>query len=64
MPDKLINSTSISTVKLLITDLPKSGQPSSSVQWTAHLPPIDFTIKLIHFEPPRSGHLSTPSNGH
>ena len=22
------------------------------------------TIELIHFEPPRSGHLSIPSNGH
>ena len=25
-----------------------------------HLPPIDFTIEPIHFEPPRSGRLSTP----
>ena len=51
------------TVKPLITDPPKSGQPGS-VQRTAHLTPIDFIIELIHFEPPRSGHLSTPNNGH
>ena len=51
-----------STVKPLITDPPKSGQPLYSN--TDHLPPIDFTIELIHFEPPRSGHLSTPNNGH
>ena len=37
---------------------------TTSLQRTAHLPPIDFTIELIHFEPPRSGHLSTPNNGH
>jgi len=37
---------------------------TTSIQQTAHLPPIDFTIKLIHYEPPRSGHLSTPNNGH
>ena len=30
-----------------------------SVQRTAHLPPINFTIELIHFEPPRSGHLNS-----
>ena len=41
-----------------------SQKRTTSVQWTAHLPPIDFTIELIHFEPPRSGHLSTPNNGH
>ena len=28
------------------------------------LSPTKFTIKLIPFEPPRSGHLSTPYNGH
>ena len=27
-----------------------------------HLPPIDFAIELIHFEPSRSGHLSTPNS--
>ena len=37
---------------------------TTSVQWTAHLPPIDFTTELIHFEPPTNGHLSTPNNGH
>ena len=37
---------------------------TTSVQRTAHLPPIDFTIELIHYEPPRSGHLSIPNNGH
>ena len=41
-----------------------SEKRATSVQRTAHLPPIDFTIELIHFEPPRSGHLSTPNNGH
>ena len=35
-----------------------------SVQRTDHLPPVDFTTELIHFEPPRSRHLSTPNNGH
>ena len=41
-----------------------SEKRTTSVQRTAHLPPIDFTIELIHYEPPRSGHLSTPNNGH
>ena len=41
-----------------------SEKRTTSVQRTTHLPPIDFTIELIHFEPPRSGHLSTPNNGH
>ena len=33
---------------------------TTSLQRTDHLTPIDFTVELIHFEPPRSGHLSTP----
>ena len=41
-----------------------SEKRTTSLQRTAHLPPIDFTIELINFEPPRSGHLSTPNNGH
>ena len=41
-----------------------SEKRTTSLQRTAHLPPIDFTIELIHFKPPRSGHLSTPNNGH
>ena len=41
-----------------------SEKRTTSVQRMDHLPPIDFTIELIHFEPPRSGHLSTPNNGH
>ena len=41
-----------------------SEKQTTSLQRTAHLPPIDFTIELIHYEPPRSGHLSTPNNGH
>ena len=41
-----------------------SEKRTTSVQRTNHLPPVDFTIELIHFEPPRSGHLSTPNNGH
>ena len=28
---------------------------TTSLQRTAHLPLIDFTIELIHYEPPRSG---------
>ena len=49
----------VTTVKPLITDPPKSGQP---LQRTAHLPPIDFTIELILYEPPRSGHLTTDTD--
>ena len=41
-----------------------SGKRTTFLQRTAHLPPIDFTIELIHFEPPRSGHLSTLNNRH
>ena len=43
-----------------------SEKRTTSVQQTPHLPPIDFAIELIHFEPPRSGHLSnaTPNNRH
>ena len=33
--------------------------PPKSVQQTAHLHPIDFTIKVIHFEPPRSRYLNS-----
>ena len=31
-----------------------SEKRTTSLQQTDHLPPIDFTIKMIHFEPPRS----------
>lgn len=31
----------------------------TSGKWTDCLHPFDFTIELIHLEPPRSGHLST-----
>ena len=41
-----------------------SEKRTTSVQRTAHLPPIDFAIELIHFESPRSGHLLTPNNRH
>ena len=41
-----------------------SEKRTTPLQQTAHLPPIDFTIELIHYEPPRSGHLSTLNNGH
>jgi len=41
-----------------------SEKRTTSLQRTAHLPPIDFTIELIHYKPPRSRHLSTPNNGH
>ena len=40
------------------------SEKRTTSQRTAHLPPIDFTIELIHYEPPRSGHLSTLNNGH
>ena len=36
-----------------------SEKRTTSLQRTAHLPPIDFTIELIHYEPPRSGHLNS-----
>ena len=48
----------------ITSDNGPSEKRTTSLQRTAHLPPIDFTIELIHFEPPRSGHLSTPNNGH
>ena len=32
-----------------------SEKRTTSLQRTAHLPPIDFTIELIHYEPPRRG---------
>ena len=34
-----------------------SEKRTTSVQRTTHLPPIDFTIELIHYDPLRSGHL-------
>ena len=37
-----------------------SEKQTTSLQQMDHLPPIDFTIELICFKPPRSGHLSTP----
>ena len=40
--------------------LKRSEKWTTSLQQTDHLPPTDFTIDLIHFEPPRSGHPSTP----
>ena len=36
-----------------------SEKRTTSVQRTAHLPPIAFTIELIHYEPSRSGHLNS-----
>ena len=35
-----------------------SKKQTTSLQRMAHLPQLDFTIELIHFEPPRSGHLT------
>ena len=32
-----------------------SQKQTTSVQQMAHLPPIDFTIELIHFEPAKTG---------
>ena len=36
-----------------------SEKRTTAVQRTTHLLPIDFTIKLIHYEPPRRGHLNS-----
>ena len=58
----LCQAESIITVKT--SNNGPSEKRTTSVQRTDHLPPIDFTIELIHFEPPRNGHLSTPNNGH
>ena len=55
-----INAHELDTVKPQITD-PTKIRLSLSVQRTDHLPPIDFTIELKHFEPLRSRHLY---NGH
>ena len=41
-----------------------SEKQTTSLRWTDHLPLIDFTIELTHFEPSRSRHLSTQNNGH
>ena len=41
-----------------------SEKRTTSLQRTDHLPLIDFTIELLHFERPRSGDLSTSYNGH
>ena len=38
-------------------NLGPSEKRTTSVQRTAHLSPIDFTIELIPFEPPKSGLL-------
>ena len=48
-------------MKPLIADSPKSGPPS--VQRTDSMPLIALPIEIVHLEPPRSGHLSTPDNG-
>ena len=39
-----------------------SEKRTTSVRRKAHLPPIDFTLELIHYKPPRSGHLSTDTD--
>ena len=41
-----------------------SKKQTTSLQQTYHLPPRDFTIELIHFKPPTSGHLSAPYSIH
>ena len=28
---------------------------TASIQWTNNVPPIDFAIEIIHFQPPRDG---------
>ena len=38
-----------------------SNIQTTSIQWTNHVPPIDFTIQLIHFQPPRYGQPLTKS---
>ena len=48
------------TAKPLITDPPKSRQPLYSRRLTRSR----LTLPYVELEPPRSGHLSTPNNGH
>ena len=40
-----------------------SERRTTSVQRTNSVPPIALPIEIVHSEPPRSGHLSTPDNG-
>ena len=40
-----------------------SERRTTSVQQTNSMPPIALPIEIVHLEPPRSGHLSTPDNG-
>ena len=40
-----------------------SERRTISVQRTNSMPPIALPIEIVHLEPPRSGHLSTPDNG-
>ena len=58
-----LSSSSIQVCSKTSNNGPSEKQ-TTSVHWTDHFAPIDFTIELINFEPPRSRHLSTPSNGH
>ena len=40
-----------------------SKRQTTSVQWTKSMPPIALLIEIVHLEPTRSRHLSTPDNG-
>ena len=40
-----------------------SEKRTTSVQRTNPMPPIALPIEIVHLEPPRSRHLSTPDNG-
>ena len=40
-----------------------SEKRTTSVRRTNPMPPITLPIEIVHLEPPRSGHLSTPDNG-
>ena len=54
------NST---TVKPLITDSPSSGQPPNNGQMPCPRLILQYII-IVHLQPPRKGHLSTPDYGH
>ena len=60
----VVNHTAIDKVYSKTSNNGPSEKQTTSLQRTVHLHPIYFTIELIHFEPPRSGHLSTPNSGH
>ena len=50
------------SMKPLITDALK-GVWTTSVSWIKSMPLIALPIEIVHLEPLRSGHLSTPDSG-